>query len=535
MASAAWGEQVALTLGKDVVVGDGAARALLTEALTALTTLEPGSERRARDLALRSWKKAADDVGRGSALAIVALSLVVDPAVEGYTERLIDASGLAIYAGTVDSSDPVAQCARAVIAAAGGSARQARELVDLVQEGLAMSKANNDDVRGWLAIARDSVRDRSDAFYVDAKRGLAARPENIRLQALYADHLLDLGFADEALQELGTSDAPSLVVLRARAELERGAATRAVELLQPLATRLIGVDEPRRAEALFWLGKAQLAVEPGADLTAAKATITALEPRPGWAKETRLLNAIVARLEGRAADAQQALMPLALGTPTSTLVIERHIVAELLPLCAASKDAACVEKAGRRASMLDVDPQLVVNAKASLLPADESKALADEAQRLAPGPRAADVLKVRRALAAKAPSLARPVLDALLKDPQLRVARALRVPLAGDPPETARFAAAAITGLGLPLAERDLVDVVTALGAHKLKDSDGLLKVLDKDARPAVQRAVQLARADLKDPDARRKRLAADRGVDVDGHDHGPALPPGATPDGAKR
>ena len=37
------------------------------------------------------------------------------------------------------------------------------------------------------AIARDGTRDGSDAFFDDAKKGLAAKPDNTRLHALYAD------------------------------------------------------------------------------------------------------------------------------------------------------------------------------------------------------------------------------------------------------------------------------------------------------------------------------------------------------------
>ncbi len=541
MASAAWGEHVAATLAKDLVVGAGDVGSLQMEALSALRSLDPGSEARARDLALRHWKAATTDAGRGLGLALAAVALVLDPTVDGYGERLTDAAGLSIYAGTVDSSDSVGQCARAVVGAAAGSLRQARELIKLVDETPAVP-GSVADVRGWLAIARDSTFDGSDAFFADADQGLVQHPDNVRLRVLVVGHLLELGFVDDALKSLGTRTELPLVLLRGRAELARAQPAAAVALLAPLAQGLIGVDEPRRAEALFWLALAQLDVgaAPGSDLTSARASIAALEPRPGWKKETILLNAVLARREGRTDDAKKALLPLGTGTPTSTVVIERRIAAELLDMCAvATQDMPCVEKTVRHLALLDVDVARVALARAQVLTAagtfkPEDHAVTTEAARLAPGDEAlaGRLLAVRRALDARAPLLAAPHLKQLLKDRELRVARALRVQVARDPPETARFAAAAITGLGLPLAESDLVDVVAGLGAFKLKESESLLTLLDKDERPAVRSAVQLARNDLKDPDARKKRLAADRG-EVTGtseHNDDHQLPGGAVP-----
>lgn len=539
MASAAWGERVAnelaTTLGNVV---DGDAKLLLSDARTKLLSLDPGSEKQARDLALRSWKRAADDAGRGAALATVALALVLDPTVDGYAERLTDAAGIAIYAGTVDASDSIGQCSRAVVGAAAGSVRQARALIKLVDE----TPKVGDDVRGWLAIARDSTRDGSDAFFDDAKKGLASKPDNIRLHALYADHLLELGFVDDAIASLGKRNEAPLVLLQGRAQLERGEPGGAIALLQPLAERLVAVDEPRRAEALFWLALAQLdGAAEGADLSSSKATIAALEPRPGWRKETLLLNAIVAAHEGRFEDAKKILTPLTNGTPTSTVVIERRITAEMLALCSVrTKDAACVEKQIRRLGVLDVDAGRFARARSAVLtvdgvPSGNAAELATESSLMAGGGPLGDVVtlrklvSVRRAFASKAPSLAAGVVDELAKNPTLRLARAFKMRLARDPPETARLAAAAVTGLGPPLAESDLVDVIGGLAAHKTKNSESLIALFDKDARPAVQQAVALARSDLKDPDSRKKRMATERGDVVDDHDHGP-VPGGVAP-----
>ena len=163
LASAAWGEQVAASFANEVVAGAADSATSLQESLSALGSLAPGSEARAYPLAVRSWQQATDDVGRGTALAVIALALVLDPREDGVVERLVDATGLGIYAGTVDNTDAIARCARALVASAAGQGLQAAALVKMVAETPQLS----DDERGWLAIARDGLHDGSDALPPD--------------------------------------------------------------------------------------------------------------------------------------------------------------------------------------------------------------------------------------------------------------------------------------------------------------------------------------------------------------------------------
>jgi hypothetical protein len=540
MASALWGEQVALQLGRALDASTATAsttpaadaRALLSQAVAALHTLEPGAEARARDLAVRAWKSAPDDVTRGTALAVAAMAMVVDPTVDGYAERLTDAFGLAAYAGTVDASDAVGQCARAIVGAAAGAVRQARSLIDLV----ASTPKLGDDTRAMLALARDAVRDRSDAFFDDATAGLRARPDSARIKAALADRLLELGLLDDARKVVAGAAAPALAVIAGRALVLAGDDAGAIAALHPLAERLTGVDEPRRAEALCWLGLAQARAPATAD--AARATQAALSLRSGWAKEAALIGATVDVTAGNVDAAKKALLPLAQGTPSSTVLIERIVVTTLLRVCGEAGDLACVERASRRHRLLDVDPAPPLRARAAAMATAATPAVADagvvaagptpgeptttptveelqhEADHLSPGTPAQQrgLLAVRRALASKCLERARSTVDALAADPELRVARALAVAWQATPVGKAQQAAAALTGKGGPLAEDDLVDVVDALGGARLKDTESLLSGLAKDPRARIQLAVERARADLKDPEARRKRIAGEAG-----------------------
>ncbi len=527
MATAAWGEKVAVHLGQGITISEGDGKQLLADAVNAFHSQETGSEKRALELALKAWKRAPDDVTRGAALAVAACALVVDPTVEGYADRLTDAFGLSIYAGTVDATDATGQGCRALVGAAGGAVRQARTLIDLV----AGTPKLADEPRALLALARDATRERGDKFFADAERGLVGRPDSVRVRAALADHLVDLGLTDEATGVIAKRTETPLLLLAARAQLDGGQPAGAIALLTPLSEKLVGVDEPRRAEALFWLAEAHLdgaaqgqPTDLAAALAPAKAAQATLESRPGWQREARYLAARIAHLEGRDDEARKTIQPLGVGTPRSTDAIERRMARAQLTWCAAAKDAACTEKLVHRLEILDVDVATVAVARGA----------ADAAALTSPDAATArKLLAVRRGLAVEAKARVKPTLDALLKDPALRVARALRVPFAGDPAEMARFASAALTGAGPALGEADLVVVVDGLGAFKVKDGEALLAGVEKDASPRIKAAVERARSDLKDPESRKKRIAVARGErSDDDDDHGgfPGVPSAPAP-----
>ncbi len=534
MASAAYGERVAVGLGAavDVAAETRAPRALIDASLVALLSLEPGSDAQAKDLALRAWKKAPDDATRSLALALTATAMVYDPAVDGYTERLTDAAGLAVYAGTVDSGDPVAQALRGVVAAAAGQVRQARTLIEFV-EGQPM---RTDDTKMALTLARDAVRIRNDAFFVDAAAALTARPDAHRLRALLAERYLDLGLDGPCLATLAKKTQPApLGLLAARALLERRDAKSAGLQFAALVDALAGVDEPRRAEAVFGLAAARVddVLRSDADVAAIKEAAAALAARPGWKKESAYLDAMHGLLTNKdAAAAQAALAPLAQGTASTSLEAERRITRALLDVCAQTRDTACLERAARRLDTLDVDPAAAAKAFAAAANADATNpdAAARAARRalaLAPADEsvAQQLRAARRAIAAAAPKLVRPLLDDLVKQPELRVARALRVLVATDPVETARFAAAAVTGSGPALDTADLLVVVDGLGAFKNKETEAALRLviaeLGRTPNDDVAKAVELTQGDWKNPDQRKRRKAGDHADHTDhGEDH---------------
>jgi hypothetical protein len=522
MASPAWGERVALDLGKDVVAPAGVAPAVLVQQAQAkLMSLEPGSERAAIPLLVQAWKGATDDQTRGLALALVAVAMVWDPTVEGYVERLTDAFGLGLYAGTIDTSATIGQAARSIVLGAGGSVRQARDLIDL----LATMPRQPDDLWPWLALARASANDRRQAFFDEAERGLKTLPSSWRLRATLADRFADLGLYDRAVATIVDDGAPAAArLVKARAQVQAGLAQEALPVLLDLSTSLVGVDEPRRSEALYWLAEARLLT---GDVAGARTTATSLEARPGWRREAALLAASFALQDGRLDDAKGLLMPLVAGTPTSTVQVERRIARLALDVVAEVKDAAAFERVERFLQVVDVDSEAIAAARARMA-RDAASAARTGPEILAgvtsmPVP-ARELLAARRAIASQAGGLAAPIVERLAKAPGARAARALRVGLLEEPRAKADAAVAALAGAGPPLLESDLLPVIDALGAAPTAQGEKLLAGLEQDARPAVKRAVQRAREDLRDPAGRARRLKEEAGDHADhgGHDdHG--------------
>jgi hypothetical protein len=521
MASPAWGERIALDLGKDVVAPTGVTPVeLVQQAQQRLMSLEPGSERQAIPLLLQAWKGATDDQTRALALALVAVAMVWDPTVEGYVERLTDAYGLGLYAGTIDTTATIGQAARSIVLGAGGSVRQARDLIQL----LATMARQPDDLPPWLALARASANDRRQGFFDEAERGLKTLPSAWRLRAALADRFADLGLHDRAIATIVDEGAPAAArLVKARAQVQAGLAKEALPVLTDLSTSLAGVDEPRRSEALYWLAEAQLAT---GDVAGARTSAAGLEARPGWRREAALLAASFALKDGRLDDAKGLLMPLIAGTPTSTVQVERRIGRLALDLAAEQKDGAALERAERFLQVVDVDVEGIATARARL--GRDASAAAKAGPEVWAGvaamePAARDLLAARRAIASQAASLAAPVVDRLAKVPNARAARALRVATIEGAAAKADAAAAALGGVGPALVESDLLVVIDALGGASTPQAEKLLAAFDADDRPAVKRAVQRARDDLRDPASRARREQEAAGGDGGhaGHDDG--------------
>lgn len=546
MATAAWGQRVLDEQLALAGAADPASKVNRAQVLDALHELDNGSERRALALATGWFRAASSPTDRGSAAALAAVALVLDPTVDGYKERLTDAAGLAAYAGTLDASDPMGQAARAMVGAAAGSVEQARQLVELVESVPKLDA----EPRVFLALARKLMGERGNDVIDHLKQTLTARPGSARARAALVEVWLELGVTDEALKWANATAAgasPWLEALRGRALAlagqhdEAGAVLRAVEGSLP---------EGRRGDALYWLGLSLAARDaPAPDVDALAAL---LEARPGFAKEAVMLRALSAHRTGDHARTRTLLDPLMRGPPG--LPTDTDAAWLMAETCAALGDLKCVDGAGARARGTDGDEARFHLIRALVVGAGRAEVDAQaelrEAHRASPydvalakkvgepvltgGVAAAARLRsARRAFVRKGGAVVDALVAPLAQDPSCRVCRALRAAAASGQAAAER-ALVALEGRGPPLSEGDLVLVVDALGADPTPAARAALQRLAADARPAVQRAVTRARADHADPDARRRREAASgrhpaAHLENDPHDHGDAHP-GARP-----
>ncbi len=517
MAQPAWGERVALEMGKTIdisAVPEKPVTEMMAQAETMLLSMRPGDEKAVRPILVAIWKRAQDDQTRATALAFLAVSLVYEPTVEGYLERLTDAYGLAQYAGSIDTSATNNHAARAIVANAAGATRQGQDMVAMIKRVPRMPDAS----KPWLALARAAANERGQAFFDDAEEALKARPDAWRVRAALVDRLVDLGFGEGAIAAANAVDdaPPALRIAGARAQVDSGHAADAVQTLVIADAALAGVDEAGRSEVIFWLAQAKLRT---GDNVGAQAAAATLEARPGWQREAALLAAALALVDERVDDAAAKLAPLVKGTPVSTVLVERHIGLLAMMVAAEKKDVAGVDKAARFFRVVDVDSASVDAAKARAARSDDSTMKGADLWKAASAPTARE-LAARRALATGAKNLAAIAISAATKNPMSREGRALLVAIAGTPDEKARAAELALQGDGPALAERDLLVVIDALGAAPTKTGAEQLKRLAKGASPAVEKAVIRAQEDLANPSLRAKREAEQKKDDGhDGHD----------------
>jgi hypothetical protein len=534
MATAAWGQEVLEERLRAVPAAE-AAPPKTTDILDALHELAPGSELRAQELAVRAFRGAKTDAERGTAAALLAAALVLEPTAQGYKDRVTDAFGIGAYAGTLDASDAVGQGARALVNASAGSLAQAERLVDVV----ANTPRVTAEARLFLALTRRVTGSSPlDVVIADLKQTLEARPKSLRARTSLAEILLDLGFSEDVIFAVDAPDtkdtagvrAPWLVALHGRALVLQGEVPAGIELLRDAESKL---EEGRRGDALYWLGRSLTQTEAWA--TEVPPIAAQLQQREGFMKEARTLEALVALLGGDPKKAADIARPLAMGQARMPVDIDAGWIA--VDACAGAHDEDCVEELGRKVVTLDGDlarlfrARATAHAKPEAGPDEKSLALNTQAERLSPfadDPVATRRLKAaRKAVVRGAPSLARAALAPHAK--KCRVCAAVLTHAQGgkDGAEAALAALAIPEGISPPLADADLVGVIDALGGHADDRTRAALEALAKDSRPMVQKAVAQARADHKDPDARRRREAG-AGGDAHGHDapHGPGSPP---------
>ena len=530
MATAAWGQRVL-----EERVGQlqpAPAKVSTVEVLDAMHELTPRGAARAATLAAAAYRTGANDVARGTAVALLAAALVLEPTVEGYQERITDAHGLAAYAGTIDASDAIGQSARALVSGAAGSLSQAKRLIEVVSTtpGLATEPSL------LLALARRLTGDTGDLMLADLSAAVRARPTSGRARAALAEAWLDLGLFPEAAQTAqlpaeAAAAQPWLLAVRGRALVLDGKLEEGLALLQAAEPKL---DEGNRGDALYWLGRSLAQRETaGAEVAAIAASLAA---RPGFAKEGAVLQALLAQQAGEFAKVRELLEPLVRGRPL--LPVDGDATWLLVDACAGLGDLRCVDQVGARGRAIDGDIARyhLARATAALVGkgtqadagSEDAAALVPlrEAHRASPfdaklaakvgdvvvegGPSAAArVRAARKALLREAADSVDNALAPLAKITTCRVCRALDAAAASGL-DAANKAYAAIAGAGPPLALDDLLAAINDLGAAPSKEAELGLALLDKDQRAEVQKAVAYARADHKNPDARRRKDAGE-------------------------
>lgn len=531
MATAAYGQEVLEQRLRVLVPGD----AKTADVLEALHEMAPGSEQRAQDLAVRAYRSAKTDAERGTAVALFAAALVLEPTAQGYKDRLTDAFGVAGYAATLDATDAVGQGARALVNASAGAVAQADRLVEVV----ANTPHGTSEARLFLALTRRVTSTSPlDRVVEDLRAATTARPNSLRARAALAEILLDLGFVEDvidvvdapAVKDASGTRAPWLVALHGRALVVAGDVAGGVALLRDAEGRL---DEGRRGDALYWLGRSLTQTDAWA--AEVPPIAASLATRDGFIKEARALEALVALKSGDPKNAVDIVRPLASGVPR--LPVDGDIAWLTVDACAAAGDAACVEEVGRRAVTLDGDGGRLFRARATLFalaPADagpeasgaQLEQAREQAQRLSPfedspsGKAAAQrVRAARKAVVRGGDALARAALAPIAKG--CRVCHAVLAQAADgrDAADSALLALALPAEAAPPLADADLLAVIDALGGFIDERTKLALETLARDLRPQVKAAVAQALADHKDPDARARREKGERPGEST-HDH---------------
>lgn len=571
MATAAWGQRVLEQRVTALEPSLTSTTTTISDVLDALHEMTPASTSRAASLAANAFRSAKTNSERGTATALLGAALVLDPTVDGYKERVTDAHGLAGYAGTLDAGDAVGQGARAVVMAAAGSIAQAKRLADVVSTTPNLSA----DARLFLALARRLTGDAGDATIEDLQKVIAARPTTGRARAALAELLLDIGLYREAAQAASISGAapavpqPWLDAIRGRALVLDGKLDEGLALLKAAEPKL---DEGNRGDALYWLGRSLTSKE-GTPVAEIEAIASTLSARPGFQKEGDVLQALLAQRAGDYKKARALVEPHVRGRPM--LPIDADASWLLVDACAGLGDLRCVDEVGARARAIDGDEARYQQARAAAVlvgkadrgdgdtgalgplreahrasPFDAKLAekvnepyvdvgTAGGAGGASPAFAASRVRAARKALVRNAPKLVDTALAPILQAKGANGGSACRVCRALDAEAAAGVDAAlkatkAVGGAGPELALADLLAVIDALGEAPIKDAGDALAALEKkDTRGDVLAAIQKARGDHKDPDARKRRDAGD--AHAPGKDpHGPHAPQhgptGATP-----
>lgn len=564
MATAAWGssvmEDMAARANKD-----GARSKQLDVSLQALHSLDAGAGDLLTSSAASVFANAESDGDRALGAALAAVGLVLEPSSEGYKERLTDAHGIAAFAGTLEGGTAVAQAARAFIAISAGRVFEGEKLVDV----MSTTSRIDPDSALLLALARYTLGQRNDKVIEQARRALDDKPESARARALLARTYLDLGLPSDALRVLDEGkaalgdklSAPPLVALRGRAQLAAGDIEAGTSTLEGVMPSLSATE---RGEAQYWLARALVSQ---GNVPAAATLTTQLSSQQGFSVEAALLGALLDDARGDTAKAKEKVLKVCMARGLY-FTVALECLWSTTEVCARSGDAACVAQWGKKAVGSDDDFARLEHARATLAasgtvsgddtiaadapsedPAGEREVTSDgaasdnaarddaalspdvrqhltEAHLLSPfdealakrlaldvaggGEAAARLVRgARRALAFDAKKTAEATLTRLAKEqPTCRVCRALLARVPTDADEAGVRAAAALSGKGPALAERDLMGLIDVLGGSSSDVAKAALDQLASDPRPSVKDAVRTAKKDQQNPEARAARKA---------------------------
>lgn len=542
MATAKWGAAV---MEERVKAADasGSLSQHLSSSLQALHSLDEGAAKALQRSATSLYATAEVEGDRSLGAALLAVGLVLDESSVGYRERLIDAHGLAMYAGTLEGGTAVAQAARAFVAISAGRVYEGEKLVDVMSTASRIDA----DTALLLALARFTLGQRNDELLAQAREALVGKPESARARGLLARSYLDFGLPDEALRVLdeakvalgGEALDPALELLRLQALFLRGDGKASEGHLDE---GLAAVSDVQRGEALYRLAVSAVAA---GDLPQAEGLQQRLSSLSGFAAEAKLIGVRVSLARGAAAEAKAKALEVcnARGLAFQVAFDCQWAVTEA---CAAAGDEKCVDEWGKKAVGSDEDFARLALARAQLAGAkagglqlasagqrttpasldEETRARLVEAHQFSPfdaalakqlglplargGSSVERVVKgARRALAFGARKAADEALAPLVKrEPTCRVCRAVHAFASQDADEAAKRAAAAVRGSGPPLAERDLLAVIDTLGGSPIDEAKGALRTLERDPRPRVKEAVATAQSEQLNPDARAARKA---------------------------
>ncbi|MCP4498780.1 MAG: hypothetical protein GY822_02300 [Deltaproteobacteria bacterium] len=361
MANAAWGEHVLEELAEkanESLTEKGHQAALLL-AKKQFHDVNAGAEVIMRDAAVAAWRTAMNDQERSAAAAVVALSLVMDPNLDGYADRLTDAHGIGVYAGSLPNPRLDAQATRGLVAIATGRVTTGKKVIKEVTSAAGQQKLGA-YTHLLLAQAVYLASDRSDVLFDQIDYALKKHPDSARARMLRFRGLLSAGATDPIVAEKkNPALSPRESALVGRALCLSGDEA-GIPVLESVLEK---VPDGERGEVLFWLGMAFL--QDPLRAKEAVAVVEKLRVQKGYRGEALLLNASIA-LQSADYLAARKNADILTKRPGVSKDIGTAAAWLLVDACAALGDEECVKNSGRNAVLIDGNRARLAHAWAAL-------------------------------------------------------------------------------------------------------------------------------------------------------------------------